>query len=75
MCYNFDYNSKGCDVLNNNELLLALSEMMDKNSSVQLEPITNDITNMKSDIWELKADIELLKKVVAEHSEKLQKIS
>lgn len=104
--------------MNDNELLLALSEMIDKKMSAQLEPIKNEITNMKNDIDGLinesrkinatleneispsikllaenylpaairyessnkeheamKVDIELLKKVVAEHSEKLKKIS
>lgn len=85
--------------MTDNELLLAMSELMDK----KLEPMKNDIRDTKlllendimprlqniescytstyrryaSGIQEmeaLKADMEIVKKVVAEHSEKLQKI-
>lgn len=85
--------------MTDNELLLAMSELMDK----KLEPMKNDIKDTKlllendimprlqniescytstyrryaSGIQEmeaLKADMEIVKKVVAEHSEKLQKI-
>lgn len=86
--------------MSDNELLLALSEMMDK----KLKPIQDSITQIKitqennilprlqnieacytstynryaNGIEKLDAiiqDIDILKKVVAEHSEKLQKIS
>lgn len=86
--------------MTDNELLLAMSEMMDK----KLKPINdrlkkieltqeNDILprlqNIEAcytstyrryasgieDMEALKADMEIVKKVVAEHSEKLQKIS
>lgn len=103
-------NQKGRDIMTDNELLLAMSDM--------LEPIRNDIQGMKDDIQgvqqeqrrltlllendviprlqniescytstydryknsvedyeTMKQDIAILKKVVAEHSEKLQKIS
>lgn len=43
--------------MDNNELLLAISEMMDE----KLEPIKNDITNMKVDIINLKGDITNMK--------------
>lgn len=86
--------------MTDNELLLAISDMMDK----KLQPIKEDIKSLKmqnendilprlqniescytstyrryaSGVGQLEAiqqDIELLKKVVSEHSEKLQKIS
>lgn len=52
--------------MNDNELLLALSEMIDKKLSAQLEPIKNDITDMKSDINDLKSDVKDLKKDMVE---------
>lgn len=97
--------------MSENELLLALSDMLDKKLSAQLEPMKKDITDIKNEVKKInvileneirpdiqllaenylpsaiqfeksnkehdtiKSDIELLKKVVTEHSEKLQKIS
>lgn len=97
--------------MSDNELLLALSEMMDKKLSFGLEPMQKDIKEIKNELKKInvilenevkpdvkllaenylpsairyekalmefeniKADIELLKKVVVEHSEKLLKIS
>lgn len=97
--------------MSDNELLLALSDMLDKKLSAQLEPMKKDITDIKNEIHKInvileneirpdinllaenylpaairyeksnkehdamKSDIEILKKVVTEHSEKLQKIS
>ena len=40
-----------------NELLLAISNMMDK----KLEPITNDIREIKEDVKNLKEDVKILK--------------
>ena len=86
--------------MTDNELLLALSEMMDK----KLEPIKGDIRDIKitlendvmprlqniescytttykryqtgiNQIEAMQVDIDLMKKVIAEHSEKLAKIS
>lgn len=86
--------------MTDNELLLAISEMMDK----KIEPIKNDIRDTKlflendvlprlqnietcytstyrrystgiEEMEALKADMEIVKKVVAEHSEKLQKLA
>lgn len=86
--------------MTDNELLLAMSDMMDK----KLEPLKTDIRDIKitlendvmprlqniescytstykryqsgvSQIDSMQSDIELLKKVVTDHSEKLQKIS
>ncbi len=87
--------------MSDNELLLALSEMMDK----KLEPIKDELTTIRVDLLEnnviprlntiencylstfnkysvnadkmesLISDMEVLKRVVLEHSEKLQKIS
>ena len=97
--------------MSNNELLLALSDMLDIKLNAQLEPMKKDINDIKNEIHaisivleneikpdikllaenylpsairyekalmeteSIKADIELLKKVVAEHSDKLKKIS
>ena len=57
-----------------NELLLALSEMLDKKVDARLAPIENRVKRIdqKQAVVE---DIALLKKVVAEHSKKLQMIS
>ena len=86
--------------MTDNELLLAISEMMDK----KLQPLKEDIQFLRlqnendilprlqnieacytstynrykngiSQIDAMQADIDVLKKVVSEHSEKLQKIS
>ncbi len=86
--------------MTDNELVLAISEMMDK----KLKPIKDDIQLLKlqnendilprlqnieacytstynryksgvSQIDAMQADIDVMKKVIAEHSEKLQKIS
>lgn len=97
--------------MTDNELLLALSEMMDKKLDAKLEPLKVDIQEMKNEIRGIKldiendikpkiqllaenyvpatkrfekavpqiesmqSDIEIMKKVITEHSEKLQKIS
>ena len=89
--------------MTDNELLLAISEMLDKKLDSELKPIKNDIQHIKmfqenvilprlntiescytdtynryknyaDKIEAVFADVELLKKVVSEHSEKLQKI-
>lgn len=91
--------------MTDNELLLAISDMMDKKLDARLQPIENRLKRIEIDLLENNviprlntiescytdtynrykdyadkmeaafADIELLKKVVSEHSEKLQKIS
>ncbi|NBH86953.1 hypothetical protein D7X88_19185 [bacterium C-53] len=91
--------------MTDNELLLAISDMMDKKLDARLQPIENRLKRIEIDLLENNviprlntiescytdtynrykdyadkmeaafADIELLKKVVTEHSEKLQKIS
>ncbi len=97
--------------MTDNELLLAISDMMDRKLKSELQPIKNDLENVKNDIKQVKLfqentllprldhieacytdtynryknyadrmeaafdDIELLKKVVSEHSQKLQNIS
>ena len=91
--------------MTDNELLLAISEMLDKKLESNLKPIENRLKRIEIDLLENNviprlntiescytdtynrykdyadkmeaafADIELLKKVVSEHSEKLQKIS
>lgn len=110
--------------MSDNELLLAISEMMDTKLKSELQPLKNDLQSVKNEVQSVKnevqsvkseihqlklyqenvilprlntiescytdtyhrykdyadkmdaafADIELLKKVVSEHSEKLQKI-
>lgn len=97
--------------MTDNELLLAISEMMDKKLKSELQPLKNDLKSVKDEVHQIKLyqenvilprlniiescytdtynryknyadkiesvfdDIEILKRVVAEHSEKLQKIS
>lgn len=91
--------------MTDNELLLAISQMLDTKLDSRLKPIENRLKRIEVDLLEnnviprlntiescytdtynrykdyadkiemVFADIELLKKVVSEHSEKLQKIS
>lgn len=98
-------------MMTDNELLLAISDMMDNKLNARLKPLENNMQAMKNEIHQIRlfqentilprlntiescytdtynrykdyvdkmdaafADIDILKKVVAEHSEKLQKIS
>ena len=97
--------------MTDNELLLAISEMMDIKLKSELQPLKNDLLTMKNEVHQIKlyqenvilprlntiescytdtynryknyaekmeaafADIEIMKKVIAEHSEKLQKLA
>ena len=91
--------------MTDNELLLAISEMMDKKLDARLNPIESRIKRIEVDLLEnnviprlntiescytstfdrykdsvdeyesMKQDIAIIKKVVAEHSEKLQKLA
>ena len=90
--------------MSDNELLLAISDLLDKKLDSRLHPLQNDIREIKLDIENvikpqiqllaenyvpaakryekaasemeaLKADLEIVKKVVAEHSEKLKKLA
>ena len=91
--------------MTDNELLLAISDMMDKKLDARLNPIESRIKRIEVDLLEnnviprlntiescytstfdrykdsvddyesLKQDIAIIKKVVAEHSEKLQKLA
>ena len=91
--------------MTDNELLLAISDMLDKKLDARLKPLENRVKRIEVDLLENNViprlnkiescytdtynrykdyadkmqaafeDIELLKKVVSEHSEKLQKIS
>lgn len=97
--------------MTDNELLLAISEMMDTKLKSELQPLKNDLQSVKEEVHQIKlyqenmilprlqtiescytdtynrykdyadkmdaafADIELLKKVVTEHSKKLQKLA
>lgn len=90
--------------MTDNELLLAISEMLDKKLDARLNPIENRIKRIEVDLLEskviprlntiescytstydrykdsvedygaIKQDVEIMKKVITEHSEKLQKI-
>ena len=51
--------------MSDNELLLALSDMMDKKLSAQLEPMKKDITGVKNDIAGVKKDIAGVKNDIA----------
>lgn len=90
--------------MTDNELLLALSDMLDKKLDSRLQPIENRLKKIEltletnvvprlqnieacyTDTYDryknsvdsyeaMKTDIDILKKVVTEHSEKLKKIS
>lgn len=91
--------------MTDNELLLALSDMLDKKLDARIKPLENQLTRIEVDLIENNIlprlntiescytatynryqdyadkmqsafeDIELIKKVVAEHSKLLQKIS
>lgn len=97
--------------MTDNELLLAISQLLDKKLKAELEPLKNNLQSTKDEVHQIKlyqenvilprlqtiescytdtynrykdyaekmdaafADIELLKKVVTDHSEILQKIS
>lgn len=91
--------------MTDNELLLALSDMLDKKLDARIKPLENKLTRIEVDLLENNIiprlntiescytatynryqdyadkmqsafeDIELMKKVVAEHSKLLQKIS
>lgn len=91
--------------MTDNELLLAISDMMDKKLDARLNPIESRIKRIEVDLLEnnviprlntiescytstfdrykdsvedyeaTKQDISIMKKVITEHSEKLQRIS
>lgn len=91
--------------MTDNELLLAISDMMDKKLDARLNPIESRIKRIEVDLLEnnviprlntiescytstfnrykdsvedyeaIKQDISIMKKVISEHSEKLQRIS
>ena len=91
--------------MTDNELLLAISDMMDKKLDARLNPIESRIKRIEVDLLEnnviprlntiescytstfdrykdsvddyesMKQDIAIIKKVVAEHSEELQKLA
>ncbi|MCM1056776.1 MAG: hypothetical protein NC517_04115 [Firmicutes bacterium] len=73
--------------MTDNELLLAISEMMDTKLKSELQPLKNDLQAVKEEVHQIKlyqenkkmeaafADIEIMKKVIAEHSERLQKLA
>lgn len=98
-------------MMTDNELLLAISDMIDNKLNARLKPLENNMQSMKDEIHQIRLfqenttlprlntiescytdtynryknyadkmqaafdDIDILKKVVSEHSEKLQKIS
>ena len=97
--------------MTDNELLLAMSEMMDTKLKAELQPMKEDLRSLKEEVHQVKMyqenlivprlntiescytdtydrykrdadrmeaafdDIDILKKVVAEHSEKLQELA
>ncbi len=97
--------------MTDNELLLAISDMMDTKLKAEIQPLKNDLQSVKAEMHQIKLyqenvilprldtiescytdtykryknyadrmqaafdDIEILKKVVSEHSEKLQKLA
>ena len=90
--------------MSDNELLLALGVLFDKKLETQLQPLRDDIRDIKltlennitpniqllaenyvpaakryekgsTEIENLKVDIELIKKVIKEHSDKLNRIA
>ena len=91
--------------MTDNELLLAISEMLDKKLDARLNPIENRIKRIEVDMLEsqviprlntiescytstfdrykdsvedyeaIKQDISIMKKVITEHSEKLNKLA
>ena len=90
--------------MSDNELLLAMSDLLDKKLDARLRPLQDDIRGIKLDIenvikpqiqllaenyvpaakryekasaeiQSLKADVEIIKKVVAEHSKEHQKLA
>lgn len=90
--------------MSDNELLLAMAELIDKKLESQLQPLKDDIRDIKltiennitpniqllaenyvpaakryekgsTEIENLKVDIELIKKVIKEHSDKLNRIA
>lgn len=59
-----------------NEDLLAISQLLDVKLDARLKPIENRLKRIEVDLMETAfADIEIMKKVIAEHSEKLQKLA
>lgn len=59
-----------------NEDLLAISQLLDVKLDARLKPIENRLKRIEVDLTEAAfADIEIMKKVIAEHSEKLQKLA
>lgn len=69
--------------MTDNELLLAISEIIEKKLKAEIEPLKTDIRQIRDEqtrinviqIEAMQADIEVIKSVIKEHSEKLQKIS
>lgn len=90
--------------MSDNELLLAMAELIDKKLENQLQPLKDDIRDIKltiennitpniqllaenyvpatkryekesTEIDNLKIDIDLIKKVIKEHSDKLNRIA
>lgn len=68
--------SESDERMTDNELLLALSDMIDTKLDAKIEPLKVDIYEKAvPQIVTIQSDVELLKRVVVEHSKKLQKIS
>lgn len=70
--------------MSDNELLFAISNMMDKKLSSELQPIKEELQKVEGRLQSLEQkvhqislchDIDMLKKVVAEHSEQLKHLA
>lgn len=63
------------DYMMDNELLLAaISEMMDKKFKEELQPIKDDISSLKSDVSSLKSDVSSLKDDMQNVKERLSNV-
>ena len=51
--------------MTDNELLLAISDMMDKKLDTRLAPINTEIQSIKADIQSIKADIQCMSKNIS----------
>lgn len=60
--------------MTDNELLLAISDMLDNKLKSELQPLKNELQNVKDDVHQIKL-YQDMQKVLAEHSEKLQKLA
>ena len=60
--------------MTNNEMLLAISDMMDKKLQTELRPIKEDIRDMKADIQNVKAEIVDMKVDIQNVKDEMQNV-